>query len=290
MSRELALGADLLRRLEALAVRVGRRRAAGAPAGRSGALRGGRAEFLDHRAYAEGDDLRDLDWPLYARTGETFVKVFGVERAKRVRILLDLSPSMAEPETKELFACRLAAALAHAALAAGDAVEVFAASSPEAIGPLRGARSTPTLAAWLGRLPIGGPADWEALARRLRAAPAPPGALLVLSDFWTGDAPVALHAFARAGTEIALLQTLSAEELHPSLRGELRLVDAETGEEASLRPTGEDLAAVREATGRRIAALADRAARRGMRHLLCRTDLPFETVVLDLLRRGGVLG
>ena len=125
--RNLSLGSDLLRRLESLAIAAGRVFATGGVASRPGAVRGGRIEFLDHRGYVAGDDLRDLDWPLYGRTDELFVKIYGAEREKRVEILLDLSPSMTVTEGKELFACRLAAALAHVALAAGDSVAVAAA-------------------------------------------------------------------------------------------------------------------------------------------------------------------
>ncbi len=287
--RSLALGGEFLKRLESLAVQARREVAAGNVAARAGGVRGGRVEFLEHRGYVAGDDLRDLDWHVYARTGEPFVKVFGAEREKYVNILLDLSPSTTFSAEKAVFACRLAAALAHVALASGDTVRLFCAGSDLATPPRKGVRNSRELIAFLERLPTTGALDWSEESARYRNSPKPPGALLIVSDFWADEVLAALAPLLDWRQDIALLQVLTPAEIDPPLSGNVRLTDAETGEEVSLGLTAADLEAYRRGVEKTLAALADGARRRGMRHLLCRTDTPFESLVLTYLRRGGLL-
>ncbi len=82
-------------------------------------------EYLDHRAYTPGDQLRDLDWKILARTDKYFVKLFEDETNLRAHILLDCSRSMAYKTgqlSKLEYACYLSAALAHLLIRQNDAV------------------------------------------------------------------------------------------------------------------------------------------------------------------------
>ncbi len=287
--RDLSLGTDFLRRLESLTVAAGRLLATGGIATRAGTVRGGRVEFLEHRGYVEGDDVRDLDWNVYGRLNELFVKVFGAEREKRVHILLDLSPSMGAVPGKELFACRLASALAHVALAGGDTVELLPTGAGSPPPARKGLRASRELIGFLERQPPGGPVDWATEVERFTAERRLPGATVVISDFWTEGAVQALAALPRHRQEVSLLHTLTPEELRPPLAGNLRLEDAETGEEVSLALGSRDLDAYSRSVENHITTLAASARRHGMRHLLCQTDRPFEHTVLIYLRRGGLL-
>ena len=93
---------------------------------------GGGIEFADHREYTHGDDLRYLDWNVFARYGDLLLKRFQEEQDLHVYILLDTSPSMnvatttGESLSKFDYARRLAAALAYIALADLDRVAIFA--------------------------------------------------------------------------------------------------------------------------------------------------------------------
>src|SRR5450631_3359167 len=91
--------------------------------------RGGTAEFLEHRPYSPGDDLRRIDWLAFARTGEPVFKLFRSEEDVVVRLLLDSSASldMGEPNKLET-AKRLAAAIGYMALASSERTQVLAAS------------------------------------------------------------------------------------------------------------------------------------------------------------------
>ncbi len=287
--RSLAMGTDFLRRLESLSLSAGRLIATGNTATRAGAVRGGRVEFLEHRGYVEGDDLRDLDWNVYARTDEPFVKVFGAEREKRVTLLLDLSASMAAIPGKDLTACRLCAALAHVALSAGDTVSIRLTDRSTSTPTRKGLAASSGFIQWLERAPAKGTADWEDVIPRVVAERRAPGALVILSDFWHGGVVPLLLPLVKARQEVTLLHLLTPEELSPPLHGDVRLQDAESGEEVSLSLSESDLDAYRESVENHIEALADSARRHGMRHLLCRTDVPFEHMVLTYLRQGGLL-
>ena len=118
-----------LRQLERLLLIMRSPVRGGLKGGRRSVKRGQSVEFADYRDYALGDDLRQLDWNVYARLEKLFVKLFVEEEDVTVTLLLDASASMASgrPE-KLLFAKRAAAALGYIGLASEDRVAVSALS------------------------------------------------------------------------------------------------------------------------------------------------------------------
>ena len=113
------------RRLGRLELLVRRARVSGASGEKTGADRGGRVEFRDHRRYSAGDDLRTVDWNVYARLERLFVKEFAREEEVSLRLVLDASGSMGLPG-KWNPARRLAAALIYVALAGGQRARLVA--------------------------------------------------------------------------------------------------------------------------------------------------------------------
>jgi uncharacterized protein (DUF58 family) len=287
--RELRFSADFLRRLESLSVASGRKFSSGGVANRAGTVRGGRVEFLDHRGYVEGDDLRDLDWNVYARTGETFVKIFGAEREKHVHLVLDLSRSVSAFPEKEMFACRLAAAAGYIALLSGDTASLFSAAGEPLGRQVRGSAATGEIFGQIETAPPTDVANWNRFAQFFLSQPKRPGATIVISDFWDENIPQALSSLRKARQEISLLQVLTPDELSPSFSGSTRLEDAETGEEFSLFISEREAETCRESVREHIAGISRAAGKLGMNHILCDTAKPFEHFVLTLLRQGGVL-
>ena len=114
-----------LRQLDRLKVLMKQPVRGGLKGGRRSVKRGQSVEFADFRDYSLGDDLRQLDWNVYARLEKLFVKLFVEEEDVTITFLVDASPSMAfgQPE-KLLFAKRAAAALGYIGLAAEDRVVV----------------------------------------------------------------------------------------------------------------------------------------------------------------------
>lgn len=227
----LGLTPDILHILERLAI-PSRRAVLGAGAGTRRSRRyGSSLDLTDYRSYAPGDDIRRLDWSAYARLGRLFMRLYAAEEDACVTTWVDTSASMAwRPQTKAGPARAIAGALAFLALAAEDraACVGFAGSVVGRSGPVRGKQGAPRLWAALAGLPSGAATEWTAVAAA--ATTVPRGVAVLVSDFLSevGDIKPALSALRRAGHELLLVQVLSPDEIQPALRGELRLVDAET--------------------------------------------------------------
>ena len=268
--------------------------------------RGTSIEFADYRDYTQGDDLRRLDWNVFARLERPFIKLTEEEEDLAVHLLVDTSASMDWPagdaapdENKLRYSLRLAGALGTIALTSGDLVQatLFDGSGQSAWGPFRGRQNGWPLLQYLeaghearrraadGRGTVLGPLlrDYAQRARR-------PGLLFLLSDLLTtSDFRPGLTALLARGYEIALLHVLSPDEAAPALAGDLRLIDVETGEaaEVSLDPFAlEEYAA-------RLAAWQDDLRRfcapRGIHYATVTTDQPWDALIRGALREEGVI-
>src|SRR3990172_7923871 len=150
-----------LRKLEQLSLVASRVRAGQMKGERRSTKRGTSIEFADYRDYVAGDDLRRLDWNVYARLERPFVKLFEEEEDLAVHVLVDISASMdwGEAETHKLrYALRMAGAIGAVALAAGDRLTVAtmqARGGARQFGPVRGQQHLVRLLAFLEALPPG---------------------------------------------------------------------------------------------------------------------------------------
>lgn len=222
---DVALGPDLFARVGRFTARVAsaRERVEGAGAGR---LQGVGTEVVGFRPYRPGEDLRQLDWSLYARLRRPFVRVAAREASERWAVVLDTSASMGVgPPGKLQRAAEVAVAIAAVGLRAGAEVRLFATAGGE------GPRLTRVggLTAWKGFLEglraegARGLASFAASAARVRSA----GRLFLLGDLLDAR-PEALSAFARRGRDLFCLQLLAPRELVPGT-GPVEWVDAESG-------------------------------------------------------------
>src|SRR5881227_3147983 len=119
------LEAEVLQRLDSLALLTRRPMASGRPGRRRSPLAGSSMEFADYRRYAPGDDFRRIDWRAYARLERLFLRVFEAEENLTVTILIDCSDSMYHgTPSKASLATALAAAMAYVALKCEDTVIV----------------------------------------------------------------------------------------------------------------------------------------------------------------------
>jgi uncharacterized protein (DUF58 family) len=241
-----------LRRLEALRFAV-RRAVSGRREGdRLTRRRGGSAEFTSHRSYAQGDDIRAIDWNLYGRLGLLYVKEFSREEALEVRLAVDTTPSMAP---KFDFARRLGAALA------------LVANRESGSLPL----------AEIEALRVGAPFAVPA---------APRGLMILVSDLWDGtlrDGLLAVRA------EKAVIHVLSPEEAEPPFSGKVRLVDSETGEGCVRFVGEEERAEYRKLLSAHCADWKKWCFDHEINYLRAVSDQPLEEVVQVYLREAGVL-
>lgn len=255
-------------------------------------------EFADYREYAEGDDLRHLDWNVLARLETPIMKTYRDEEDLAVHVLLDVSASMdfGEP-TKLEQAKRLACALGWVALEGGDAVYARLIGAKEPPFPvLRGRAAYPRLANWArARVPVeaGASGNGQAmpgLASGLRQfvnSGVRTGVVVLISDGMDPEAPGLLRALGGRGHEILFLQVLSDLELDPDLEGDLRLVDAEGAGAVEVTANSYTMREYRRRLTEHNDALRDATLKAGGRHATVRTDESLEHVVKEVLRRGG---
>ncbi len=224
--------AATLRELEALRRRLQVRARSAGSGERIASRRGSSAEFLEHRAYEPGDDLRRIDWLAYARSGEPVFKLFRAEEDVVVRVVLDASGSLAE-EPKRTYAKKLAASVAYMALANQERVQ-FASSSGDGIrisDPMRGRAAVPKLLRLLDECAFGGRISLADAIDAVVSRSSRAGLLVIVSDFFDASPVEDVCARARAeGHDLVLLQVLSPEELSPPYDGDFALEDSETGD------------------------------------------------------------
>ena len=165
-----------LRQLERLLLLMRSPVRGGLKGGRRSVKRGQSVEFADYRDYAPGDDLRQLDWNVYARLEKLFVKLFVEEEDVTISLMVDASASMTYGSpSKLLFAKRAAAALGYIGLASEDRVRVTALSGRIARRrtALRGSGRVFRLLADLSAIEAADGTDRPGRRRPARRRPAP---------------------------------------------------------------------------------------------------------------------
>ncbi len=195
------------------------------------------AEFSQYRHYRAGDDLKYIDWKLFARTDRLYTKQYRETTNLRALVAVDASASMGYrgggSVSKLDYARMLAAALAYLLIGQGDAVGLAAYN--ERVTPFVGVRSgQPHLRALLvalARLESVGSADIAAALRRSSDLLGRRGLLLLMSDLYEEDASVEgeLRRAAKMGHEIAVFHVLTREEIEFPFGGDLEIVDVESG-------------------------------------------------------------
>lgn len=278
--------------------------------------RGQSVEFEDYRNYVAGDDLRHVDWNVFARLDRFFIKVFQHEEDLSCHVVLDASASMlAGSPTKLVAAQRIAMALAYVALVNNNrvAMTVFDASSIRWVGPVRGRRNVQRVGRFMidAAAPEGAPMPaiqvngFAGAMRAVAQSRTGKGVMLVLSDFLVPEGyEEGLRFLAggggAGGFDTYCLQVLSPGEIDPAkegaredgtptLIGDVQLMDVETGRVANVTLTADLLKRYRASVGAYIEKLRVFCAARDMAHLLVQSDVDAEQFVLEHLRSRGLL-
>ncbi len=283
-----------LRQLERLLLLMRSPVRGGLKGGRRSVKRGQSVEFADYRDYTFGDDLRQLDWNVYARLERLFVKLFVEEEDVTVTLLIDASASMASGTPgKLLFAKRAAAALGYIGLASEDRVSVTALSGRTARRrtALRGSGRVFRLLADLSAIePADGPTDLVTAVRHAAAQLHGRGVVILFSDLLDPAADRIIRELAATGSEVVVMHVLSPEELDPTLEGDLRLVDRETGEGMDVTVDLATIDAYKARLADWKAGFADLAAKRRASYVDLSSDVNLADLMFAELRRRRVLG
>ncbi len=282
-----------LTRLERLRLQPNRRKTNRTQGEHASGKGGSSTEFADYRNYVPGDDVRFVDWNIFARLNRPFMKLYQYEEVMHVAILVDASNSM-NFENKFERARQLAAALGVTALMGIERVSAYVVGAsgepPRVMPPSSGRVSMRRLFDFFERAECGGDAPIdsavEAMLRRHRGK----GLAIIISDFLT---PTSLarpfNLLYSAGLEIFALQVLGPTEIDPELTGDLRLVDSENGGTVDVSSIDE-LHGIYHEHREQLQEHVRRQSRiRNGRFLSISSETPLELVLFDLLQRQGWL-
>jgi uncharacterized protein (DUF58 family) len=253
------------------------------PGERTSREAGRSAEFLDHRPYQLGDDLRYVDWAAYARSDKLYTKIYAAERDARVLIALDSSASMGVGG-KLGWARRVAAALCYVAYRRET---TLLATSAGAVGvPARGAAALRRAWNALDTVSAGGdvnPSGWVAGL----AATAKGGLCVAITDGFDPDSlKEAVRALRARRMDAVFIHVLAMEDIDP-VAGAWEAVDAET---ASRTHVGADtIVAYKREVRKFIDGVSLQVRRAGFRYVRAVTNTDPDPFVLQVLRREGVL-
>ena len=283
------LSADFLTQLERLSL-LSRRSFRGRVKGeRRSPRRGISVEFSDYRPYGVGDDLRYVDWNVYARLDRLYLKLFVDEEDLCLHLLVDASASMGfgDPSSKLDHAARLAAALGFVGLVGLERVGVGVVRErmAEGFNPARGRSQVLPLMNFLGRLEPGGATSLNeglaAYALRSREA----GLAVLVSDLMDpGGYERGLKALLERRFDVHVIHVLDPGELSPELGGDLRLHDAETGETRDVTVDSEALRGYRERLARFLERVEAFCRSHEVGYHRVSTETPVEEFVVSQLR------
>ncbi|HEV3049769.1 MAG TPA: DUF58 domain-containing protein [Longimicrobium sp.] len=256
--------------------------------------RGAGEDFAKHRDYQQGDDVRYMDWKLYARTDRLHVREFEERSNLQAYLVVDTSASMdyAEPGgvTKARYAAFLAAALAHLMLRAGDAVGLaFSGADPRLLMPPRSRRGhLHDLLLHLERMqPAGSGAAADALDR-VGGAMKRRGRVVLISDLLEDDSGESLVASAgrlRArGDEVIILRVLTPAESGERAPGAGLFFDPEKPSRELPATPDADAGYVRRVTAY-YDSIADRLRERGVEYVPLTTAQPVEEALVAWANR-----
>jgi len=254
---------------------------------------GGGIEFADHREYTPGDDLRYLDWNVYAKFGDLLLKRFQEEEDLHVYILLDASKSMdCGSPNKFDYARRIAAALAYIALADLDRVSIMAyADKPLDILPLtRGKDRVLSILKFLENIKTGGAStDLATVAKSLVNRAQRTGLVVIISDLYD-------QVGFRSGVDLLrhrrfephVIQIHTAEEANPTFLGDIELDEMETGQRRKITVTEKKQKQYRQLFTEFLSSIETYCKTYSLSCTRSTTDLPFDELIMRMMRASGI--
>ncbi|MEM9364515.1 MAG: DUF58 domain-containing protein [Planctomycetota bacterium] len=280
---------ERLQRLELVSRKIFRGRMKGERISRR---KGQSVEFADFRNYVPGDDLRLIDWNLYARLDQLFLKLFQEEEDLHFYALVDTSESMnfGSP-SKARIARQLAAELGYVGLCRGDRVAVQGLGPSAAMAPvIRTRASYWKLNQYLESLPA---SENTALAdgvKEFLLRGASTGIVVLITDLMDkAGYESALRMLVGRRMDVFVLQVLSREELEPPLRGDRRLIDVEDNNAAEITINQHVLDRYQATLQSFLTGVRQYCAKRSIVHALIANDTALEEVVTRYLRARGVV-
>jgi uncharacterized protein (DUF58 family) len=246
-------------------------------------------EFAEYRAYTEGDDLRHVDWNVFARAERMYLKRYRGETNTQLTILLDASASMAygsHKVNKLDFTRYLTASIAYLSNQQRDAagMVIFDDEIRNYVPPSSRQGQFARILHAIETAQPGKRTDFAKPFFHLQSFLHRRGVIVVVSDFYEDPELVVktMEPMRFHGNEIILFHVLDPQEIRPSIKDPALMLDMETGDTIEVTPDF-----VKHEYGAKIdahvAALKDRAQRSGIDYLLLDTSQPLDAALRNYL-------
>ena len=250
-------------------------------------------EFLDHRNFHAGDDLRSVNWRAYMRLDKMFLKMFQVEPRVPVRLMLDMSKSMRTGRLDKFhYACQLTAALCYVGLVRLDSIQVqpFSDSLRPFITVSGGRHRFRPVVEFLNSLEPEGATNLVDVSRQFLSRYRQRGLVIIISDFLDdADPSRPLQYLADFGHELLLIHLWSDEDRTPPWLGDLDVVDSETGQPMRVAFDEHAQAAYTVAFDDYAAQVRRIALQNGGRYVGLSTDISLEQAIFgELIHARGI--
>jgi len=287
---ETLFDAEFMKKLETLRF-LARRVFRGQTHGERNTLRRGMSqEFTDYRGYHAGDDFRYVDWNVYSRLDQLFLKVFTAEEDLTLHLLLDTSQSMQMGTPAKIeYAKKVAAALGYIGLSNLDRVGAIAFADELGVPkpPQRGRQQIFPLLRYLEALPCAGGTALNRTLQNYASQSRRSGLAIVISDlFDPGGYERGLDALAYNRFDVLVIQLVDEAEIRPELDGAVRLQDIESAQQRRLTINRRLLHLYQQKVTEYFTSIESFCTKRNIEYLRASTTVPFEDLVLQYLRRG----
>ena len=255
--------------------------------------RGTGLEFTDFRRYEPGDDLRYLDWNVYARLEKPFIKLFQVDEELSVSILIDTSQSMAFGQPSKLeYAKQIAYALGYITLANSDRLFLYTLSDrlssvlPSTYGKSQYIRIEKALST----IQQGGKTNLNECLTHLSVYQPKVGVVAILSDYLDSNGYTeGINTLLGRGYTVSLIHIQCSEEIELLPPGEWQLEDSETGETKEITINDETLQHFRGEMNTFCSTLQNFCIQKGINYINLSTEMEIESVILDDLQRIRII-
>jgi len=278
-----------IRRLESLYLLSRRVLGGSLQADRKSRKKGTGVTFADYSEYNFGDDYRAIDWRVYARTEELFIKLFEMEEDATIYLILDTSHSM---ETTLLQAKQLAAALGYIALNCMDRLVTYGmADKLQPIQePSRGKGAVlPFLRNLENHQTFGNDTDLTSCMKELQARHTKKGLVLIISDFlYPNGFNDGLRLLQGLKHDVYCLQIHDPKDLECDWKGDVLLECVETKQTTKVTITKKESEAYKKAITKWNEDLKKTCLKRGLGYLQTTSMDDFEKTVSHIIRKGGL--
>lgn len=260
--------------------------------------RGGKLEFSEYRDYAPGDETRYIDWNVFGRSEKLFVKEFAREESAEVYLILDLTASMGSPIKIE-FAKQLAVALGYVSLVAGHRLHLigFSGETLTTLPEFHRENDVFALMKFLEPLEPKGETRLNHILEKVDKETNRKGLIIFISDLMhqvnentnAGEIREEFRRFTNRGFDVNIIHLLTPAEIEPPLTGWVKLRDAETNKTKTVFINQNTRTNYDKELNRFIEDWQSFCLKHNIRYFNIKTDTPLETIILDFLRKGGLL-